>query len=479
VHGASIAGCALVGGAALLLPLLSPYRAYTTARSLHRLRRHVGGEAAARAEGGGGGAGLKLSEEAKELSTIAGVQLERAAHAAGTDGGDGGDGRGGGEPLAVPPVRRGLGAASFKVTGVGAEGGAAVAAKRAKWAAVRARVGVGGGVAGGARRPLAEASSLRTLAGLLKGLTAEQERHGDDGGGGDHARTHSLHKMVSAHQHALRAQYARADGGGGGGGGGAYAAGPDGEGADDGAAEATTAAKQPPPPVEGGARAALELFQSGTKPKEEAQAALPSGVLRRLLVLAGLVEALADLRAGLQRLLNIFGAPPPPARLPPACPPPRPARGWATVELWRAPCVTVRDRAAGKEALDDLGPRRSAAFALFFLLYPLLWFGVLGEGGVGCSRAPASSAAPNASEAAAPPPPSASLAVIEKECGLGFYWHVPWLMVLWLGLGLFGCVVWLLLGYWKNLPSMYDCPRMTRDGALRANSANRMALLSM
>jgi hypothetical protein len=52
-------------------------------------------------------------------------------------------------------------------------------------------------------------------------------------------------------------------------------------------------------------------------------------------------------------------------------------------------------------------------------------------------------------------------------------------MVLWLGLGLFGCVVWLLLGYWKNLPSMYDCPRMTRDGALRANSANRMALLSM
>eukprot|EP01047_Picozoa_sp_COSAG01_P093856 COSAG01_NODE_24895_length_759_cov_2.867270_1_plen_57_part_10 len=56
MHGASIAGCALVGGAALLLPLLSPYRAYTTARSLHRLRRHVGGEAAARAEGGGGGA---------------------------------------------------------------------------------------------------------------------------------------------------------------------------------------------------------------------------------------------------------------------------------------------------------------------------------------------------------------------------------------------------------------------------------------
>jgi hypothetical protein len=344
VHGASIAGCALVGGAALLLPLLSPYRAYTTARSLHRLRRHVGGEAAARAEGGGGGAGLKLSEEAKELSTIAGVQLERAAHAAGTDGGDGGDGRGGGEPLAVPPVRRGLGAASFKVTGVGAEGGAAVAAKRAKWAAVRARVGVGGGVAGGARRPLAEASSLRTLAGLLKGLTAEQERHGDDGGGGDHARTHSLHKMVSAHQHALRAQYARADGGGGGGGGGAYAAGPDGEGADDGAAEATTAAKQPPPPVEGGARAALELFQSGTKPKEEAQAALPSGVLRRLLVLAGLVEALADLRAGLQRLLNIFGAPPPPARLPPACPPPRPARGWRPLSYGvpRAlPCVTA------------------------------------------------------------------------------------------------------------------------------------------
>eukprot|EP01047_Picozoa_sp_COSAG01_P083741 COSAG01_NODE_17656_length_1132_cov_52.788201_2_plen_155_part_01 len=143
--------------------------------------------------------------------------------------------------------------------------------------------------------------------------------------------------------------------------------------------------------------------------------------------------------------------------------PPRPAR--LTVEPGRAPCPVplVRGRAAGKEALDDLGPRRSTAFALFFLLYPLLWFGLLGEGGVGCSRAPASSAAPNASEAAAAAPPPSPAPTIEKECGLGFYWHVPWLMVLWLGLGLFGCVVWLLLGYWKNLPSMYDCPQMTRD----------------
>ena len=44
-------------------------------------------------------------------------------------------------------------------------------------------------------------------------------------------------------------------------------------------------------------------------------------------------------------------------------------------------------------------------------------------------------------------------AVVVPDCGAAFEWHVYWLG-LWLGC-LFTCVLWVLVGHWAKLPSMY------------------------
>ena len=172
-----------------------------------------------------------------------------------------------------------------------------------------------------------------------------------------------------------------------------------------------------------------------------------------LIVMTGVVEALRDLKVTLGMILNIFG----------------------------------------REALSDLGCG-SYFFASFFLLFPPLWYFVLGHGGMvgkpifeansNCTyTAPLNATTYVAFETNATTGVTTNYTATNftaakegvLDCGWAAMWHVPF-FILFYGL-CFGSVFMLLLLRWVHLDQMYDCP--TYSSSLRPSRANTIAVYSL